>query len=278
MSQALPVTVIEPSRGWLRLQASDLWAYRELLGFLVWRDLKVRYKQTFIGAAWAILQPLALMVIFTVFFGRLARMPSEGIPYPLFAYAGLLPWQTFSRSITDSTNSLVADQRLITRVYFPRVLVPLSTIVAALMDFLVAGVLLGGLMVWYGVAPTIHIVWLPALTALMVLTALGIGLWLSALNLEFRDVQYTLPFLNQLWLFLTPVVYPSSLVPERWQWVYALNPMVGVVDGFRWALFSVGHPPSAWSLIVALGACISGWMFFRWRERTFVDVLGSGGR
>ncbi len=278
MSQALPVTVIEPSRGWLRLQASDLWTYRELLGFLVWRDLKVRYKQTLIGAAWAILQPLALMIIFTVFFGRLAHMPSEGIPYPLFAYAGLLPWQTFSRSITDSTNSLVADQRLITRVYFPRVLVPLSTIVAALVDFLVAGVLLGGLMAWYRVMPTSHIIWLPVFTVLMVLTALGVGLWFSALNLEFRDVQYTLPFLNQFWLFLTPVVYPSSLVPERWQWVYALNPMVGVVDGFRWALFGVGHAPSAWSLAVALAVCFSGWMFFRKRERTFVDVLGSGGR
>src|SRR3989338_6042995 len=229
-------TVIQPSRGAVSLRLfKELWDYRELGYFLVWRDIKVRYKQTVIGVGWAIFQPLAMMIVFTLFFGKLAKMPSEGVPYPLFAYAGLLPWQIFSRSITESANSLVADQRLITRVYFPRLLVPLATIAAALVDFGVAAILLVALMGFYGVTPTLSLLWLPACLGLMIATSLGMGFWLSALNLEYRDVRYVLPFLSQFWLFLTPVVYPSSMVPERWQFLYGLNPMVSVVEGFRWA-------------------------------------------
>lgn len=277
----IPTTIIRPPRGVGALRLAELREYRELLYFLVWRDLKVRYKQTVIGVAWVILQPLAMMVVFTLFFGTLAKMPSEGIPYPLFAYAGLLPWQLFSRSMSESANSLVADQRLITRVYFPRLMVPLATILAALVDFGVASILLVMLMAFYGVAPTAAVVWLPLFVVLMLATAIGVGLWLSALNLEFRDVRYTLPFLSQFWLFLTPVVYPSSLVPPQWQLVYGMNPLVGVVEGFRWALFGTGSGPSpmlAVSIAVALGLCVSGLVFFQSRERIFADVLGSGGR
>jgi lipopolysaccharide transport system permease protein len=258
-----------------------LWAYRELIYFLTWRDIKVRYKQTAIGVAWAVLQPLAMMLIFTVFFGRLAKIPSEGIPYPLFAYAALLPWQLFSRTITESTNSLVADQRLITRVYFPRIIVPISTTLAAVVDFIISAVLLLGMMVFYGVVPSATVIWLPLFVFLMVVTALGVGFWLSALNVEYRDVAYTIPFLNQFWFFLTPVVYPSSLVPERWQTLYGLNPLVGVIEGFRWALLGVGKGPSqmlAVSIPIALGLFITGIVWFRRREQMFVDALGSGGR
>ncbi len=277
----LPITIIKPSNGLAALRLRELWDYRELAYFLVWRDIKVRYKQTAIGVAWAVLQPLAMMVVFTLFFGKLAKIPSEGIPYPLFAYAGLLPWQIFSRSISESATSLVADQRLITRVYFPRLLVPLSTILAALVDFAVASLLLVGLMLIYGVAPTASLVWLPVFVVLMVMTALGVGFWLSALNLEYRDVQYTLPFLNQLWLFVTPVVYPSGLVPESWRLVYALNPMVGVVEGFRWSALGAGAGPNmalTVSVTVTLLLFISGAIFFRSREKVFADILGSGGR
>jgi lipopolysaccharide transport system permease protein len=222
-----------------------------------------------------------MMVIFTVFFGRLAKIPSEGIPYPLFAYAALLPWQLFSRTITESTNSLVADQRLITRVYFPRIIVPISTTIAAVVDFVIAAGLLLVLMLIYGVVPGAAVVWLPAFVLLMIVTALGVGFWLSALNVEYRDVAYTIPFLNQFWFFLTPVVYPSSLVPERWQVLYGLNPMVGVVEGFRWALLGVGKGPSpmlAVSILIALVLFISGIIWFQRREQSFVDALGSGGR
>jgi len=280
-SAALPVTVIRPLRGLGLLRLRDLWAYRELAYFLVWRDIKVRYKQTAIGVAWAVLQPVAMMIVFTLFFGKLAKMPSEGIPYPLFAYAGLLPWQIFSRSISESANSLIADQRLITRVYFPRFLVPLAAVLATLVDFAIASLLLIALMLFYGVMPTGSIVWLPAFFGLTLVTAVGMGFWLSALNLEFRDVQYTLPFLNQLWLFLTPVVYPSSLVPPEWQILYGLNPLVGVVEGFRWALFGVGSGPSPMLFVscgVALALCLSGAMYFQRRERMFADIVGSGGR
>lgn len=280
-AESRPMTVIRPPQGLLSLGLQELWAYRELAYFLVWRDLKVRYKQTAIGIAWAVLQPLALMVVFTLFFGRLAHMPSEGVPYPLFAYAGLLPWQVFSRTISDSANSLVADQRLITRVYFPRLIVPLSSIVAALVDFAIASSLLMILMIAYGIWPNVGIVWLPCFVLLLLVTALGVGFWFSALNLEFRDIQYVMPFVSQLWLFLTPVVYPSSLVPEPYRLLYGLNPMVGVTEGFRWALFGTGQGPSpmlAMSVAVAVGLCVSGAMFFRQRERLFADVLGSGGR
>jgi lipopolysaccharide transport system permease protein len=280
-TEEIPPLEIYPPNGWRFLDVRELWNYRELVYFLAWREIKVRYKQTAIGVAWAVLQPLAMMVIFTVFFGRLAKIPSEGIPYPLFAYAALLPWQLFSRTITESTNSLVADQRLITRVYFPRIIVPISTTIAAVVDFVIAAGLLLVLMLIYGVVPGAAVVWLPAFVLLMIVTALGVGFWLSALNVEYRDVAYTIPFLNQFWFFLTPVVYPSSLVPERWQVLYGLNPMVGVVEGFRWALLGVGKGPSpmlAVSILIALVLFISGIIWFQRREQSFVDALGSGGR
>jgi lipopolysaccharide transport system permease protein len=276
----VPVFIIRATRGWRFLDLQELWAYRELVYFLTWRDIKVRYKQTAIGVAWAVLQPLALMVVFTLFFGRLAGVPSDGVPYPLFAYAGLLPWQLFSRTVSESTNSLITDQRLITRVYFPRMIVPLATTLAALVDFGIAAVLLGGLMGLYGVIPGRHVLWLPLFVLLLLVTALGVGFWLSALNVEYRDVMYVVPFLNQFWLFITPVVYPSSLVPGRWRLLYGLNPMAGVVEGFRWALLGAGEGPSPMlvaSAVIALCLFVSGVFWFRYRERTFVDAIGSGG-
>ena len=267
--------------GWRFLDLRELWTYRELVYFLTWRDVKVRYKQTAIGVAWAVLQPLAMMVVFTLLFGRLAKVPSGGVPYPLFALAALLPWQLFSRTILDSTNSLVTNQQLLARVYFPRISVPLATTLAATVDFSVAAGLLAVLMVVYRVAPTPAMVWLPAFVLLLLITALGVGFWLSALNVEYRDVMYIVPFLNQLWFFLTPVVYPGGLVPAQWRVLYGLNPMAGVVEGFRWALLGVGEGPSymlGMSVLVAASLFISGIIWFRQRERTFVDAVGSGGR
>lgn len=276
-----PIFVIRPTKGWRFLDLRELWMYRELIYFLTWRDIKVRYKQTAIGVTWAVLQPLAMMVVFTLFFGRLAKVPSEGVPYPLFAYAALLPWQLFSRTISESTNSLITDQRLITRVYFPRIIVPLATTLAAMVDFAIAAVLLVALMLIYGVTPAVTLIWLPFFVVLMLVTALGVGFWLSALNVEYRDVMYVVPFLNQFWLFLSPVVYPSSLVPEQWRLLYGLNPMTGVIEGIRWSLLGVGEGPSpmlAVSILIALSLFVSGIAWFRYRERTFVDALGSGGR
>lgn len=280
-SEGIPVFVIRPTTGWRFLDLRELWAYRELVYFLTWRDIKVRYKQTMIGVAWAVLQPLAMMVVFSFFFGTLAKLPSEGVPYPLFAYAALLPWQLFSRTISESTNSLVTDQRLITRVYFPRIIVPIATSLAAIVDFVIAGGLLVILMFIYGATPGRTVVWLPIFVLLMLVTALGVGFWLSALNVEYRDVMYTVPFLNQFWFFVTPVVYPSSLVPGKWRVLYGLNPMTGVVEGFRWALLGTGDGPGlmvAASILVAVSLFMSGIVWFRSRERTFVDVIGSGGR
>ncbi len=278
----VPVFVIRPTAGWRLLDVRELWSYRELIYFLVWRDVKVKYKQTAVGVVWALLQPLALVAAFSVFFGRLAGTPSDGAPYPLFALTALLPWQVFQSAISSSTQSLVTDQRLITRVYFPRILVPTAATIAALLDFAIAALLLVPLMAIHGRAPGPEIAWLPAFFALMLVTALGTGFWLSALNVEFRDVAYTLPFLTQLWLFMTPVVYPSSIVPERLRPLYALNPMVGVVDGFRHALLGTGEPgalartavPSA---LAAVALFLTGIVWFRRRERTFVDTIGTGG-
>ena len=274
------ILTIKPSSGWLQVDWGELWEYRQLAYFLVWRDVKVRYKQTVMGVSWAIMQPFALMIVFTLFFGTLARMPSEGIPYPLFAYVGLLPWQVFSRSITDASNSLVKDQRLITRTYFPRMILPAANILAALVDFAVASILLIGMMLFYGITPSLGVIWLIVFVILMLTTSLGIGFWLSALNLEYRDITYILPFLNQFLLFLTPVVYPTSLVSQGWQVLYGLNPMVGVVEGFRWALLGAGSGPSPMllaSTLVSLLLFLSGIAFFRRRERGFADILGSGG-
>jgi lipopolysaccharide transport system permease protein len=276
-----PAFEIYPPTRWGFLDVQELWAYRELIYFLTWRDIKVRYKQTAIGIAWAVLQPLAMITVFTLLFGKLAKLPSEGVPYPLFAYAALLPWQLFSRTISESTNSLVTDQRLITRVYFPRLIVPLATTLAAMADFIIAAGLLVVLMFIYGYSPGVAVLWLPAFVLLMLMTSLGVGFWLSALNVEYRDVMYTLPFLNQFWFFVTPVVYSSSLVPEPWRVLYGLNPMAGVVQGFRWALLGVGEGPSpmlAVSTIIAISLFVSGIAWFHRREQTFVDAIGSGGR
>ena len=271
---ASPSTIIRPSG--TRPQLGEVWAYRELLYFLVWRDLKVRYKQTVLGIAWAVLQPLATTAVFAIFLGRLAGVPSDGVPYPVFAYSAMLPWQLFAHALTESSNSLVANERLITKVYFPRLVIPLATILAGLVDFALALVVGIGLMAWYGIALGPSIVAVPLFVALAVLTALAVGLWLSALNVEYRDVRYTLGFLVQIWLFATPVAYSSSLVPERWRPLYGLNPMAGVVEGFRWALLGHGQPPGA-LLGVSMGVTVvvlaGGLWYFTRMERTFADVV-----
>jgi len=257
---------IEPTRGWVALRLREVFAYRELLFFLVWRDLKVRYKQTILGVAWAVLQPLLTMLVFALFFGRLARVPSDGVPYSLFAYTALVPWTFFATGLTMASNSLVGSAHLITKVYFPRLTIPLATVLAGLVDFALAFPLLFGLMWWYGVTPTIQVVWLP----------LGIGLWLSALNVQFRDVRHVVPFLTQLWMFATPIAYPSSLLPEKWRTLYALNPMVGVVEGFRWALLGTSTRPGPMIFVSAIAATVllvGGAYFFRRMERTFADVV-----
>lgn len=282
-SRALPLPefVIRPTSPWRFLDLAELWSYRELIYFLTWRDVKVRYKQTAIGFAWAILQPLSMMLVFTLFFGRLAKMPSDSVPYPLFALGALLPWQLFSRTLSESTNSLVTDQRLITRVYFPRIIVPLASTLAGMVEFAIASGLLVVFMLFYGVLPGIEIIWIPCFILLMLITSLGVGFWLSVLNVEYRDLRYVVPFLVQFWLFVTPVVYPSSMVPERWRIVYGLNPMAGVIEGFRWSLLGVGDGPSGMLFVstgVALLLFFSGIVWFRSRERTMVDALGSGGR
>lgn len=271
-----PVIRITPSKGWVDLRLKDLWAYRELLYFLVWRDVKVRYKQTALGAAWAILQPLFTMLIFSIFFGRLAKMPSDGIPYPVFAFTGLVPWTFFANGLSQSSNSLVQNANLLTKVYFPRLALPLATVLSGVVDFALSMVVLVGIMMYYGVQVTANILWLPALLLLALATALGVGLWLSALNVEYRDVRYTVPFLTQVWLFATPIAYPSSLLPEPWRTLYGLNPMVGVVEGFRWALLGAATRPGwmiAASSAAALVLLVSGAYYFRRMEDTFADVV-----
>ncbi|MCJ7619189.1 MAG: ABC transporter permease [Anaerolineae bacterium] len=271
----LPTTLIRPSRGWVALNLRDLWQYRELLYFLTWRDIKVRYKQTVLGAAWAVLQPFFTMVVFSIFFGQLAKVPSDGIPYPIFAYCALLPWSYFSGALDRAGNSLVGSSHLITKVYFPRLAIPISAVAAGLVDFGIAFVVLLGMMVYYGIAPTTAALTLPFFLLLAVATALAVGLWLSALNVQYRDVRYTIPFLTQFWLFATPIAYPSSLVPEQWRAWYGLNPMAGVVEGFRWALLGK-EPPGpllAVSIAVVVLLLIGGLYYFRRMEKTFADVV-----
>lgn len=255
----------------------ELWEYREVLYFLVWRDIKVRYRQTLIGAAWAIIQPFMTMVVFTIFFGRLAKVPSDGMPYPLFAFAALVPWTFFANGLTLGSNSLVASGNLITKVYFPRLLVPCARVLSGLLDFLLAFSVLLGMIWWYGRLPRPSwILWVPGLLLLTLLTAVGISLWLSALNVRYRDIQHVVPFLVQLWLFATPIAYPSSLLAEHWRVWYALNPMVGVVEGFRWALLGTGTAPGlvlSVSGFAAVTLLVSGAFFFRRIERTFADVI-----
>jgi len=271
-----PVLVIEPSRVWFRLDLAALWQYRELLYFLVWRDLKVRYKQTAIGATWAILQPLMTMVIFTVIFGHFAKIPSDGLPYPIFAYTGLLPWTYFASALSRSSSSVVAEAHLISKVYFPRAVLPLAGTVSGIIDFAVAFPLLLGMMIWYGIMPAWGLLALPLFLLLALATALAVGLWCSALNVRYRDVGYTIPFLTQCWMYASPVAYPVSLVPENWRFVYSLNPMAGVVEGFRWALLGKQGPDfgvMAVSAVVVAVLLVSGLVFFKQMERTFVDVV-----
>jgi lipopolysaccharide transport system permease protein len=271
-----PMTIIRPAKGWNAINLRDLWRYRELIFFLIWRDISVRYKQTALGAAWAILQPFLTMVIFSVVFGQLAKIPSDGLPYPIFTYAALLPWQLFAYALSESSNSLITNERLITKVYFPRLIIPLSATLAGLVDFAIAFVVLLGLMAFYGIRPTGAVWTLPLFVFLALITALGAGLWLSALNVQYRDVRYTIPFLTQFWFFITPIAYPSSLVPGAWRTLYGLNPLAGIVEGFRWALLGTGNPPGALlavSALAALGLCLSGAFYFRRMERTFADVV-----
>ncbi len=272
----LPVLCIRPSSANLPTALGELWAHRELLAFFAWRDLKVRYKQTVLGVAWALLQPAFMMVVFSVFFGNLAKVSSDGLPYPIFAYCGLLPWQLFAYALVNAANSLLANERLVTKVYFSRMSLPISSVLAGLVDFAIAFALLLALMGYYGCAPSRAIIALPFFLLLAVGAAVAVGLGLSALNVRYRDVRYTLPFLTQVWLFATPIAYPSSLVPERWRALYAFNPMVSVVDGFRWALLGAA-PPQAHtivvsSLVVAVGLFASLRYFLR-VERSFADVV-----
>jgi lipopolysaccharide transport system permease protein len=271
-----PVITIRPSRGWASFNLRELWIHRELLSLLVVRDVKVRYKQTVLGAAWAVIQPVFTMVVFSVFFGYLAKIPSDGLPYPVFSYCALLPWQLFANTLTSSANSLVANQHLITKVYFPRLVIPLSAVVTGLVDFAIAFVVLVGMLVYYGIVPTAAIIALPAFLLLAVMTSLGVGLWLSALNVQYRDVRYTIPFLIQVWLFATPVAYPSSLVPASWRACYGLNPMASVVEGFRWALLGNAEPPgtmTVFSVGVVLVLLVSGLAYFRRMEKRFADII-----
>lgn len=285
-AQALPepVTFIRPSRGWAAINLKELWAFRELLYFLTWRDIKVRYKQTALGAAWAILQPVLTMVVFTIFFGRMAKVPTDGVPYPIFSYTALLPWGLFSKAISDAGRSLVAHRSMITKIYFPRLSIPIASVLGGVVDFALAFLVLIAMMLYYNLAPgstytitlTPAVLTLPLFLLLAILTALGVGLWLSALNVLYRDVNYILPFLTQFWLFLTPVAYPASMVPERWQWLYALNPMTAVVEGFRWALLGTSKAPSPMmfvSALIALILLVSGAYYFRRMERTFADTV-----
>lgn len=276
LHQATPVTYIRPAQGWVSLKLDELWEYRELLYFLCWRDIKVRYKQTALGAAWAIIQPFFTMVVFSLFFGRLAQIPSDGIPYPLFTYAALVPWSFFAHSLSSSSNSLVDSANLLRKVYFPRLAIPLATVLSGVIDFAIAFVVLLGMMFLYGRTPTANSLWLPLLLLLALTTALGVGLWLSALNVQYRDVRYTIPFLTQFWLFATPIAYPSSLLSEPWRTLYGINPMVGVVEGFRWALLGTATAPGPIILVSALaavGLLVSGAYYFRRMENHFADVV-----
>jgi lipopolysaccharide transport system permease protein len=272
----LPHILIRPSKGWVKLNLGELWRYRELLYFLVWRDVKVRYKQTAIGALWAILQPVLLMILFSIIFARVSKIETNGVPYPLFAYAGLAPWLLFATSLTTSSTSLVNNKELITRVYFPRLAVPIASVFAAVVDFLIASTILIALMAYYGWAPGLAALTLPLFLLLAILTALAVGIWLSALNAEYRDIQHTTTFLALIWLIATPVAYSTvSFVPASLRWIVGLNPMAGVVEGFRWALF--GGPAPGPLIFVSVGIMVvllvTGLAYFRRMERGFADVI-----
>ncbi len=275
VAHAAPATVrIEPPRGWLDLRLSEVWEYRELLYFFVWRDVKVRYKQTVIGVAWVVLQPLLTMGVFTLFFGRLAKLPSDGLAYPVFYFCALVPWNYFATALQACTSVVVENQRVITKVFFPRLVLPLSAVVSGLVDFAIGFVVMLVVLTAYGIRPGLTALWLPVFLLLAVLTALGVGLWMSALNALYRDIRYVVPFLIQFWMFASPVAYPSSLVPQRWRWLYGLNPMAGVIDGFRWALTGHGQAPGA--LLLASTAAVAvvfvgGLFFFQRMEGAIAD-------
>jgi lipopolysaccharide transport system permease protein len=267
---------IEPSRGWVSLKLAELWEYRELLYFLTWRDIKVRYKQTALGVAWAIIQPLFTMLVFYFSFSKLAKIPSDGLPYPLFCYAALVPWSFFSNGLTQSSNSLVGSANLITKVYFPRLAIPLATVFSGVVDFALAFALLVGMMAWLGVSLSFKIFLFPLFILLAFVTALGVGLWLSALNVEYRDVRYVVPFIAQFWMLATPIAYPSSLIGEPWRTLYGLNPMTGVVEGFRWSLLGTSASPGPMLIVSSLASLtilISGAFYFRRMEKTFADIV-----
>lgn len=270
------ITLIKPSKGWGSLNLRELWIYRELVYFLTWRDLKVRYKQTALGAGWAILQPVLSMVVFSIFFGGLLNVDSGDVPYPIFSYAAILPWGVFAKALNDTGRSLVSNRAMLTKIYFPRMVIPLASVFSSLADFLIAFVVMLGLMYYYQIAPTSNIWTLPLFLLLAVITALGVGLWLSAMNVLYRDIGYMIPYITQLWFYLTPIVYSASEVPEQWQFFYALNPMVGVVEGFRWALLGTSDAPSpmiAVSAVIALIVFMTGMYYFRRMERTFADMV-----
>jgi len=274
--QRAGVIVIEPSRGWVPLRIGEMWEYRELLYFLTWRDIKVRYKQTALGAAWAIIQPFFTMLVFSLFFGRLAKVPSDGIPYSIFSFAALVPWTFFANGLSQSSNSLVGSSNLITKVYFPRLVIPISAVISGVVDFALAFVVLVGMMAYYRVWPTFNALLLPAFVLLAFITSLGVGLWLSALNVEFRDIRYVLPFVVQFWMFATPIAYPSSLLSQPWRTIYGLNPMVGVIEGFRWALLGTNTGPGPMILASAAASVLilaGGAFYFRRMEKTFADVV-----
>lgn len=268
--------VLDPPHGWWNLRVRELWAFRELLFFLVWRDIKVRYKQTLLGASWAILQPLFTMVVFSVIFGRFAKLPTDGIPYPIFSYTALLPWQLFSKALSDASSSLVSNQQFITKIYFPRLFLPAASILSGIVDFLVAFVILFGMMVYYQIPLTLNILILPLLIIFTVIVCMAVAMWLSAVNVKYRDVKYALPFLVQVWLYATPVAYSISLIPKEWQFLYSLNPMVGVVEGFRWALLGSQTDISLLmgaSILIVIPLFIGGLIYFQRMELTFSDII-----
>ena len=270
------VTHIKPSSGWTPLNLKEIWEYRELIWIFIWRDLKVRYRQTVIGALWAIVQPFLTMVIFSIFFGRLGKIPSDSIPYPIFSFAALVPWTFFANGINLASNSLVNNSDMIKKIYFPRLTMPFAAVLAGLVDFVLAFVILLGMMLYYGFIPTINILWFPFFVLLAMTTALGVSLWFSAMNVQFRDVRYMIPFITQIWLFATPIAYPSSLLSEPWRTLYGLNPMVGVVEGFRWALLGTEAVPGMMffvSFLVSFFILISGIYYFRRMEKVFADII-----
>jgi lipopolysaccharide transport system permease protein len=272
----LSVLVIRPTAGWWDFRLGEVWASRELLSFLVWKDIKVRYKETAIGAAWAVLQPVFTMIVFTIFFGRLAKVPSTGLPYPVFFMAALLPWLYFAGALQNCTNAIVENQRMITKVYFPRLILPISAVLSGIVDLAIALVVMVPLLIYYGITPTVGLLLLPVFVLMATVTALAVGLWLTTLNAMYRDVRYVMPFLIQLLMFASPVIYSTTSVPTRWQWLYALNPMVSVIEGFRWAITGTGRPPSLVMIpsFITVSVCLTlGLVFFTRMDGSVADRI-----